>query len=176
MPRTKYGAARLDIPANYEEYFYPVQGNVATDGVVYDAVATVSVTLKEVYNKLIDPSVSLRLQELDVSFTQRFTGLLAAYADTISYYWRIRSEAAIPFGGTLSQFTGAYVAIGSCSKVVGTLLSSEDTLSSRLPLGSIPYAPVRISLMAIGDLLSCVTAEVKSSSYVGIKGIVIPGT
>ncbi len=37
MPRTKYGAARLDIPANYEEYFYPVQGNVATDGVVKES-------------------------------------------------------------------------------------------------------------------------------------------
>ncbi len=177
MPRTKFGGARLSISAIFEEYYRPVVANVATDGVSYDAVATFGTIAAEVYTKLIDPSVSVALQELNVSFTQKFTGLNGSIAGSLGYWWRIRSEAAIPSGGALVPFTGAYVALsGTFAKLVGTLVTSEDTLSSRVPLGSIPYAPVRISLMAGCDRAAGMKAEIKNSTYVGIKGVVIPGT
>lgn len=176
--RIKPGGIRAGLDVRVSDVYHPVTGNVATDGVVYSSVATVGTTAVEVFTSLIDPGVTVGLQELTVGLTQKFTGLNGSVAGSLGYYWRVRTEAnVLGSGGTYVPLTGAYVsAHATLSKLVGTLLSYEDTLSGYIPLGSIPYAPVRISLMAGGLAAANLKGEVKNSSFVAFKGIAIPGT
>jgi len=179
MVRIKPGGVRAGLEARITDIFYPVTGQVATDGVVYSPVATVGTTALEVFTALIDPGVTIGLQQLGVGLTQTITGVSAANGGSINYYWRVRTEADIL--GTqnlLKKFTGAYVNItGTYLRPVGTLIAAEDTFShNAVTIGSIPFAPIRISLMAQTDNLAALyTVKVKNSSFVQLKGIAIPG-
>lgn len=179
MVRVKPGGIRAGLETRITDIFKPVTGVTATDGVVYSSVATVGTTAVEVFTTLIDPGITLGIQELSAGFTQKFTGLNGSVAGSLAYYWRVRTEAKVlGSGGAFTNLTGAYVNVtGTQAKLVGTLVAYEDTFShNALSLGSIPYAPVRISLMAIGLAAANVKGEVKNSTYVGVKGLVIPGT
>ncbi len=150
------------------------EGLIATDGVVYSPVATFGTTAVEILNKLIDPGFQLALKELEVGFTQKFEGLNGSFVASISYYWDARPEWQDPVGTTR---IGAYVAISNTlTKGVGTLTTSEDTLSGYVPVGSVPVAPVRIRLLATGLRVAVCTGKVKNNSYIRLVGLVIPGT
>lgn len=148
------------------------QGLVATDGVVYSAVATVGTTAVEVLNELLDPGVDLSLTELEVSFTQKFTELTDAVGSLV-YHWQGRSEWSDPVG-TLR--TSAWTAIsGTYSKGIGSLANSEDTLEGYLDVANLKHAPLRIRLLAEGLVASSMEGKVKNDSYVRLVGIVVPG-
>ena len=175
--QVKPGGARLgvELPFHYVRHF--VEGLVATDGIQYSAVATVGTTAVEILNQLIDPGINLHLKELEVSFTQKFEGLNGSFVGSMNYYWQIRPEARIPSGGFAVNFTGTYINItGTIVKAVGTLATSEDTFEGYAPVGSIPYAPIRLVLTAIGIQASILTGKVKNTSYVRFVGAPIPGT
>lgn len=176
MGRTKPGASRLGIDLLFDRTYHPLQG-VATDGVVYSPVATFGTTAVEIFNALIDPGVTVGLKELEVGLTQKFTGLNASVAGSLSYYWLIRSEADVPSGPGLFRYMGSYRNVtGTFTKGVGTLIASEDTFAGRVSLAGISFTPVRISLMAQCLAAANMKGEVKSSTYVRPIGIVVPGT
>ena len=155
-----------------------INANVATDGVQYSSIATFGTTAAEIYNQLVDNGFNLTLKNLKVGLTQMFTGLNGSFVGSINYYWEARSEGVrIGSGGTPVALTGAWVNItGTYIKSVPTLLTSEDTFSGEVNLGSLPIAPVRLRLVAINpDRAVGVQGKVKSSSYIQMVGLVIPG-
>jgi len=179
--QVKPGGARIsvDTPFYYREPL--VDGAIATDGIQYSSIATVGTTAVEVFNKLIDPGVTVGLKNLYTSFTQKFTGLNGSFVGTVAYFWRAREEWFDSEGGRSSgvgtQRTGGWIpAIATIAKGVGTLTTSEDTITGYVPVASLPHAPLRVSLMAVGLRAAVVTGKVKNSSVVDLMGVVIPGT
>jgi len=153
---------------------YLGEGQIATDGLVYSSVATFGTTAVDVVNELIDPGFGLGLKHCELGLTQKFQGLNGSFVASMNYYWQARSEWDDPVGTTR---TGAYVNLsGTYQKAVGTLTTSEDTLSGYVPVASLPVAPFRLKLTAIGIQAAVCTGKVKNSSYVRLVGTVIPGT
>ena len=171
---TKRGAIRRAV-SPWQTYIEHIGvGQIATDGVVYSSIATFGTTAVEILSQLIDPGVSLKLKEIEASFTQKFTGLNGSFVASMSYYWDMRSEYQNAEG---SLVTSAYTPIcGTYEKGVGTLVTSEDTISGYVAVGSVPGAPVRVRLQAFGLKASVGQGKVKNDSYVRLVGIVIPGT
>lgn len=150
------------------------RGNVATDGVVYSPIATFGTTAFEILSELVDPGYSMELQTIEVGLTQHFTELLNAVGSLV-YHWKAREEYYDSSQGTI--YTRSYVGIqATLSKGIGSLSTSEDTLSGYLSVGSFPHAPVRFVLTALGLVASSMSGKVKNSSYVKLVGCVIPGT
>ena len=175
MPEIASGRVqrKVDIFQSYLEHLGV--GIVATDGVVYSAVATFGTTAAEILNQLIDPSVDMGLRELEVGLTQRFTER-ASLVGSLTYYWEAREEWYDRGGAVPTSRTGSWINIsGTYTKGMGTLVNVVDTLSGYVPVASMPHAPVRLRLMAQGLVASSMTGEVKNASYVRLVGIVIPG-
>ena len=152
---------------------HPVGGLVATDGVVYSAVATVGTTAVEVFATLVEPGLDVVLKELEVGLTQRFDNLNAAAVASLSYYWRVRQNNQATLGAWLGIMATQSKGVPT-SGVSGD--PAEDTFSGYVPVGSLPEAPFDISLMALALVASSFAASVKNSSYLKLVGITIPGT
>ena len=176
--KIKPGGVRIGLEAQQEYLEHFVGGLVATDGVVFSAVATVGTTAVEVLNQLIDPGFSLGIKKIELGLTQRFIGLNGSFTGSLVYYWEAREEWFDPGGATGTLRTGAYVNLaGTYAKVIGTLVTVDDTFSGYFPVGSLSHAPLRLRLMAIDRVrANALTGAVKNSSYVRIVGNVIPGT
>jgi len=166
--------AGIDIPQTYTEHL--ADGLIATDGVQYSPVATFGTTAVEVFNKLIDPGYTMRLKKLEAGFTQKFTNLKDAVGSLI-YHWQAREEYVEPTGTAGPyQVKGSWLGIvATLVKGIGSLLNVEDTLSGYVPVASLPHAPVRVKVTAVGRVASSMTGKVKSSSYIRLVGNVIPG-
>uniref|UniRef100_A0A6M3IEY3 Uncharacterized protein n=1 Tax=viral metagenome TaxID=1070528 RepID=A0A6M3IEY3_9ZZZZ len=180
MMEVKRGGARVGVNVPFEYRDALVDGAISTNGVQYSSIATVGTVATEVFSKLVDPGYTLSLKKLMVGLTQHFTGLNGSFVGTIMYHWRARSEWYDAIGGQSAgvgtQRVGAWVGLhGTLSKGVGTLTTSEDTLSGNIPVASLPIAPFRLSLMAQGLRAAVVSGKVKSSSIVDLVGDVIPG-
>jgi len=175
----KAGATfRAGVNREYEKVFPLGHGLVATDGVQYGPVATIGTTAVDVLNELIDPGYTIKTQSILVGLTQKFTGLNGSFVGSISYSWTMQPLYIRP-GGTngVEAITGTTITISpTLTKGVGTLTTSEDTLSGYVPVGSIPFAPFRVKLTATGLRAAVVTGKIKSSSYIKLVGSVIPGT
>jgi hypothetical protein len=173
---TKFGASRIGVNDPLEYVGHPVTGQVATDGVVYSTVTTYGTTATEIFSALINPGYSMYLKEIEVGLTKRFTGLNGSFVGSTIYYWRMRPECNVPSRGFPIAFTGNYVNLsGTYQAAVGTLTTHDDTFSGFVDVGSVPYAPVRISLMAVGIQAGIANGKVKNSSYVRLVGNPIPG-
>ena len=176
MLRTKPGGARLGVDSVMEYMEHPISGLVATNGVAYSSVATIGTTAVTVLDQLIDPGIPLSLKELEVGFTQKFTGLNGSVGGSIAYYWQVRSETRVPSAGAVVKYTSSYCNVtGSYLKAIGTLIALEDTFSGYVNVGSVPYAPIRILLTAIGVTAANVEGKVKNSTYIRMVGNAIPG-
>lgn len=164
--------ARIEIEKSLLRHI--VDGLVATAGIQYSSVATFGTTAVQVFNKLIDPGYTIKLKECEVGLTQRFTGLNGSLVGSIMYHWTARSEYEDPVG---TFRTSSYVNItGTYQKAVGTLTTSDDTFSGYIETGgSLPFAPVRLVLTAVGIQPSVCEGKVKNSSYVRMVGVVVPG-
>lgn len=172
MRRTKAGEVRPGVDVFYDKSHPIVAGAIPTDGVQYSAIATFGTTNVDILSKLVDPGYPLELQFLEVGLTQSFTELLSA-TGSLTYYWRARSEHVNPQG---TKVTGSYVNLtGTYQKGLTTGQTLTDTFSGYLDVGSIPYAPVRFVLTAVGLSAATMSAKVKNSSYVRMVGVVIPG-
>lgn len=177
--KLKPGGIRAGAEVRITDVYHPITGNVATDGVVYSAVATVGTAAVAVWNGLIfDPGFSIKLQEFEVGLTQKFTGLNGAVGGSIGYYWEVQTEAdRIGSGGVPDRLNGAWVNVtGTYLKSIGTLIALEDSFAGRVALGSLPYAPIRARLMAWASSAANVEAKIKNSTYGIGKGLIIPGT
>ena len=175
--RIKPGGVRAGIDFQQEYVEHPVQGLVATDGVVRSAVITVGTTAVEIQNWLVDPGFSLQLKEFYVGLTQRFTGLNGSFVGSLIYYWQAREEFVDISGQTPTLRASAYINIsGTYQKSIGTLVAVEDSFTGYVPVGSVPHAPVRMRLMAIdGVRASSLYGDVKNSSVIKLIGNIIPG-
>ncbi|KKK83841.1 hypothetical protein LCGC14_2789340 [marine sediment metagenome] len=174
--RIKPGGVRagLDFQQSYIRHLG--EGLGATDGVQYTAVVTFGTTVTEVLNELIDPGFSLQLKEIQYGLTQQFEGLNGSFVGSTIYYWEAREEYTDIAGKVGTLRASAYVPlVATYAKGVGTLTTSEDTLSGYMPVASLPHAPVRVRLMAVGLRASVVTGRVKNSSFIQLIGNVIPG-
>ena len=173
----KPGGARLgiDVVQSYIKHFG--EGLVATDGVVYTAIATFGTTPVEVLNELVNPGFNMQLQEIEVGFTPRLAGLNGSFVGSLIYHWDMREEWFDAFGGANvgTMRTGGWINIaGTYAKSTGTVVAVEDTFSGYVPVGSVPHAPVRVRLTAQA-LVPNSTGRVKNSSYIQLFGQVIPG-
>ena len=152
------------------------EGLVATDGVVRSAVVTFGTADTQIFDELVNPGVAWKLDQIEVSFTQRFDEV-ANKQGSINYYWQVRSEA--PFLGTTGKPVAtitAWIPIsGTYQKGIGSLANSEDTFSGYIPVGSVPRAPLRVNLTANALLNAQYTGRIKNSSFIEITGMVIPG-
>lgn len=168
----------MGIEALQDITFHPVSGVVGSNGIQYSSVASFGTTAVEVFNQLLDPGVSMGLRELEFGTVLRFIGQNGSLGGTLAMaYWEARSEAVIPTGNSIGLLTGAWVNLtGTQTIPIGTLATVTATYAGYVPIGSIPFAPVRIRLTAVGDFAKCATAEVRNETYVTMKGIVIPGT
>ena len=174
--RIKPGGVRLGLNALQEYNHYFGDGLIGTNGVVYSAIATFGTTSLAIVNDLVDPGFTMANKSLEVGLTQMFTGLDAAFVGSITYYWEARSEYIDTATGVGTLKTGGWIPIqGTYTKGVGTLLTSEDTLSGRIPVGSLTHFPARFRLMAQGLRASVAQGKVKNTSYINAVGIVIPG-
>lgn len=175
MAKFKPGGIRIGAELIQDINLPLVDGAVATDGVQYSSVATVGTTAVTVFNKLFDPGFTIGLQKLEVGLTQAFAGLNGSSVASANYYWTAASEYVNSQG---TQITGAAVPItGTYARSAGTLLSSEDTFSGYVSVASIPFAPVRLKLIAVdANKAADFTAKVKSSSFIRMVGHIIPGT
>lgn len=156
-----------------------VEGQVATDGVVYSAVATVGTTAIAVLNRTLDIGIDLEPLVLELSLTQRFDNLKADSVGTINYYWQARQTYIAtqagwaPISPTISKGVPT-------SGVSGD--PSEDTLSGYYPVASLPKLAgefqgrgLELRLMAFGLVPSGLVGQVKNSSEIRLVGAVIPG-
>ena len=160
----------------YDKEFRLAEGQVATDGVAYSAVATVGTTAVTIFSKFFDPSKTVKLDRLEVGLTKRFTGLNGSFVGSMIYYWTIQSKYKFPSGGALVEITGDEINIsGTYQVAVGTLTTHDDTMSHN-QVASIPFAPFTVNLKAIGIRAGIVTGQVKNSSYVRLVGVSLPGT
>ena len=169
---------RPSIDLHQKHVIPVVEGLVATDGLVYSPVATFGTTPVDILDVLLDPGYSMALKKIQVGLTQSFDNLIASSVGSLIYYWRMRSEYINPQG---TKVTGAYVNImGTYAKGIPTSGVSgdpaEDTVSGYVAVASLPGAPVRAVLTAVGLVASSMAGKVKNSSYFEIEGIVIPGT
>ena len=172
MTQIKRGPVRRYAELSQTYLRHLVEGQVATDGVVYSSVATFGTTAVDVIDELIDPGMPLELQQIEVGLTQRFTELSNAVG-SIFYHWRAREE----WDALGTKNTGAWVILrGTLSKGIGSLANSEDTLSGYVGIGTLPRAPFRLRLTAQTLNAAQFRGEVKNSSYVRLVGTVIPGT
>jgi len=175
MTQVKGGGIRRYIELGQVYTQYLGAGLIATSGVQYSAIATFGTTPVTILEELIDPGYNLKLNELKVSFVETFTNLKDTIG-SLTYYIQARSEYVAPTP-TMHTVTGAYVNIsGSYTKGVGSLEDSEDTLGGYVPVATLPYAPVRVKLVATGLIASSMYGKVKNTSYVKLTGTVIPGT
>uniref|UniRef100_A0A6M3IWF9 Uncharacterized protein n=1 Tax=viral metagenome TaxID=1070528 RepID=A0A6M3IWF9_9ZZZZ len=175
---TKSGGARIGVNTPFYYRDILVDGAIATDGVQWSTVATVGTTAAEVFSKFIDPGVTVGVKKMYVAFSERFTGLNGSFVASMNYYWQARTEAKVPSGGqgNLANLTGAWVNLtGTYQKAVGTLTTSDDTPNGYAAVASIPYAPIRVRLMAVGIQAAVMTGKIKNSSIVELMGNVIPG-
>lgn len=176
----KPGGIRMSLEAVQERIFHPVTGLLGTSGVRYSSVVTFGTTPAEIWNQLIDPSANLSLDENEVGLTQRFDNLLATSVGSLIYHWDVREEWYDRSGVVGTKRTGAWIGItGTYVKGIPTSGvagdPAEDTFSGYIPVGSIPHAPVRLRLTAVGLVANSMTGEVKNSSYIRLAGVVIPG-
>ena len=149
-------------------------GNVATDGVVYTPVATFGTTAVEIVNDLVNPGFSMDLTSIEVGLTQMITNLKDAVGSLV-YHWKTREEWYDAAQGSI--YTQSYIGIqATLSKGIGSLATSEDTLSGYLSVGSFPHAPLRFVLTAVGLVAASMQGKVKNSGYVKLVGVIIPGT
>ena len=179
MTVTKPGGARIGLNIDYERVFGfdKSAGLLATDGVQRSSVITFGTTVAEMLNELIDPGISLRLHKLEIGFTQRFANLISTNVGSLIYHWAAREEYTDPSGTAGPHLiTGSWVGVATFSKGIGSLLTSEDTHSGRIPVATLPHAPVRFRLQAVGLVASSMTGDIKNSSYIKLVGNVIPGT
>lgn len=162
----------VELLQTYTQHF-PV-GAIASGGVVYSPVATVGATVVEIYEELVDAGFDLGLKQLVATLTSRMVYLGSA-AGSMTYYWDARSEWYDPVG-TLR--TTSYVNItGTYQGAVGSAVTNayQDTWSGYIPVGSVPCAPVRLRLWAVGKVAASFTGCVVNSSCCTLVGIVIPG-
>lgn len=153
-------------------------GLVATDGVQYTSVASFGTTAVEVFNRLIDPGFTMKLiRPTQIGLTQEFRGQNGSFVGSIFYYWQARSEYEDSAAGVPTIRTGSWLNFtGTYTKGVGTLLTSEDTFSGYIPVGSLSHAPARIQLSAVGIISPSASGRVKNSSFVELEGnVLIPG-
>jgi len=176
---TKPGGARLGVDIPYERVFRfdAVAGQVPTDGVQRSAAVTFGTIATEILNELIDPGFSVRLQKLEVAFSQRFQEHDGDVVGSLIYHWQAREEYTDPAGATGPQLkTGSWIPItATYAKSIGTNTTSEDVVSGYVPVASLPHAPVRFKLLAVGGQPT-LSGTVKNSSYIRLAGNVIPGT
>ena len=177
MPTLKPGNFRAGVDREYDKVFPLADGLVATDGVQYSGVATFGTVNTEIFSKTFNPGPTIKLDQIQVGLTQKFTGLNGSFVGSISYWWEMYPQYTIPSSGFPVAVTGTTINItGTYQKGVGTLTTSEDTFSGNVPIGSIPYAPITIALKATGVRAAVCTGKVKSSSYVRLIGTTLPGT
>ena len=149
--------------------YYPVEGLVATDGIVYGAISTVGTTAVEILNKLIDPGIDWKLHQIEVGLTQKFTELIGGTTNaSLAYYWQAKQENV----ATIRDWINIS---GTLAKGIASNAAVEDTLAGFVPVGSIPESPIRFRLMAQAIVDSSMTGKVKNSSYIRLIGSVIPG-
>jgi len=153
-----------------------VGGAVATDNAQFSTAVTCATgAAVELFNKLVDVGVPLRLLNLQVNLLHKFEGNNGSLMGSLMFHWQARSEAGVPSGGAVAPYTGSYLGISATYSVgVGTLATVGGTLAGFLNVGSFPYAPVRIRLLGLGA--PSINGGIKADSYVRIKGNVIPGT
>ena len=151
---------------------YLVEGQVASDGIAFSAVATVGTTAVTVFNQLIDESRDIALTRLELMLQHRMDNLNAAAVGTAIYVWRGRIENE----GTLGPW------IGLCpTMIIGVPTSGVagdpaiPTLSGYFPVGSLREAPLRLQLVMSAGAAAQFAADVKNTSYVTLQGNVIPG-
>ena len=167
------GPILMAQPKLQELIIHPVANLLATDGVQISAVATVGTTAVEVFTKLIDPGMDMRLLELEVGLTGRFDNLIANSVGSIAYYWRARRNIQ----GTQHAWLGLMATQGIGVATGGaTGDPKDDTFSGYVPVGSLADAPFDLSLMAVAIVASSMLVSVKNSSYIKLIGAVIPGT
>ena len=177
---TKPGKTRIGVNIPYEQIFKfdTCAGQVATNGVGYSTVVTFGTTALEILNEMIKPGFSAQLQKLGVGLTQKFANLISTNVGSLIYRWEAREEYIDP-GGTAGPhlITSAWVPVSpTFSKGIGSLLTSEDTLSNWFPVATLSHIPLRLRLIAQGLVAASMTGQVKNSSYIEAVGNVIPGT
>ncbi len=173
--RIKPGGVRASIEIEKEIVMYPSVANLgATDGVQYSAVSTFGTTAVQILNEVLDPGYSMKLRSFEFGLAQRFTGLNGSLVGSIVYHWQAQSDNYVTPDGTMLSTT-LIPLCGTIAKGTGTLTTSDDVLSGKVPIGSLPFAPVRIILTAQGIQPASVQGKVSGSSYVRMSGAVIPG-
>ncbi len=174
---TKRGKARLGLEIQKAFLEHLGAGLVATDGVQYSDVASFSATAVEILNEIINPGVSMQLEELEVSFVQRFVDVKGGTTNaSMSYYWEAREEFSEGLGATATMRTGDYIPLSATiSKSIASAGIVEDTLEGYVPVASLPNAPIRVRLTALTLAGGSMTGEVKNESYVRLVGNIIPG-
>lgn len=167
MADIKRGPVRRHIELLNSYTKHLVDGLCPTSGIQYSPVATLGTATLSVLDILIDPGVDFALQEIEVGLTQKFTNLKDAVG-SLTYFWEARQESIAT--------TRAYTRItADITKGIGSLSNSEDTFSGYINVGSVSEAPIRLRLMAVGLAASSMECKVKSSSYVQLLGVIIPG-
>ena len=165
----------IDALTEYIHHFGA--GLIATDGVVYAGTIAYGTTAANVVDELINPGVTMRARKVEVGLTQLFTGANGSFNGSLSYYWQARSEYVDWASGVGTLKTGSWVPlVGTLQKTVGTLATSEDTLSGRIDVGSLTHFPARFRLTAFAHTNPSGNCKMKNSSYIKIIGEVIPGT
>jgi len=174
--QVKPGGARLGLEMAGRSYLqHLASGLVATDGVQYSAVVSFGTIAAEITNQLIDPGYNLQLTDLELRFKQKFSNVIAAVGSLI-YYWQGREEYIDSTGRTPTARTGSWMALSATySKGIGSLLNSEDVIEGLFPVASLPHAPVRVKLTAVGLVDGSMTGKIRNEAYVRLVGNVIPG-
>ncbi len=173
--RIKPGGVRTSIELEKDIIFYPSVANLgATDGVQYSSVSTFGTTAVQVLNEVLDPGYSMKLRSLEFGLAQRFTGLNGSFVGSITYHWQAQSDNYVTPDGTMLSTTLVPLC-GTIQKAVGTLLAVDDVFSGRAIVPSLPFAPVRIILTAVGAQANLVAGKVSNSSSVRMVGSPIPG-
>ena len=173
--RIKPGGVRASIELEKDIVMHPSVADLgATDGIQYSSIATFGTTAVQILSERLDPGFTMKLRKLEFGLAQRFTALNAASVASIMYHWQAQSDDYVTPDGTLLS-TSLIPLCATISKGIGTLLTSDDVLSGRAIVGSIPFAPLRIILTAIGIRAAACQGKISNASYVRMVGAIIPG-
>ncbi len=136
---TQKGKPRIGVGLPQSFTLHPVDGQVASGGVQFSAVATFGTVPVVILDKVINPGYNMQLTELEANLEARFTGLNGSFVGSINYQWEMQEVFRTPEG---TLITGGTISVtGTIEAATGTLASITQSLRV--------ISPLAVSLMAL---------------------------
>jgi hypothetical protein len=142
-----------------------VSGLVATDGVQYGAVATITNALTAGFQERLDFGLDMKTWLLELNLTARFTNVLTSLACSLSTYWQAKGKTATAWVNISPSIN---IPVGTQNGNTAELVFNGAI--SRLTISELPFD---LRLAGLGTADGCIV-QLKNNSTIRFVASVIP--